>query len=92
MHRLIPRLTKVAGFELGSGMFINVVLPEATAEFLSRIPALPSAVSWLHAVRTPVLMRTARAQKELGWRPKHTGKATVKEMIEAYRAEREPAP
>ena len=65
---------------------------EATAEFLSRIPALPSAVSWLHAVRTPVLMRTARAQKELGWRPKHTGKATVKEMIEAYRAEREPAP
>src|SRR5439155_499620 len=51
---------------------------EATAEFLSRIPALPSAVSWLHAVRTPVLMRTTRAQKKLGWRPKHTGKATLK--------------
>ncbi len=31
---IIPRLTKVAGFELGSGMFINVVLPEAAAEFL----------------------------------------------------------
>ncbi len=31
---IIPRLTQVAGFELGSGMFINTVLPEAAAEFL----------------------------------------------------------
>jgi UDPglucose--hexose-1-phosphate uridylyltransferase len=31
---VIPRLTQVAGFELGSGMFINTVLPEAAAEFL----------------------------------------------------------
>ena len=31
---LIPRLTRVAGFELGSGMYINVTLPEANAEFL----------------------------------------------------------
>jgi len=31
---VIPRLTRVAGFELGSGMFINPVLPEAAAEFL----------------------------------------------------------
>jgi len=34
---LIPRLTKVAGFELGSGMFINTVLPEDAAEFLRNI-------------------------------------------------------
>jgi UDPglucose--hexose-1-phosphate uridylyltransferase len=31
---VIPRLTRVAGFELGSGMFINTVLPEAAATFL----------------------------------------------------------
>jgi UDPglucose--hexose-1-phosphate uridylyltransferase len=31
---VIPRLTRVAGFELGSGTFINTVLPEAAAEFL----------------------------------------------------------
>jgi UDPglucose--hexose-1-phosphate uridylyltransferase len=31
---VIPRLTRVAGFELGSGMFINTVLPEAAAEFM----------------------------------------------------------
>jgi UDPglucose--hexose-1-phosphate uridylyltransferase len=34
---IIPRLTRVAGFELGSGMFINTVLPEAAAEFLRGI-------------------------------------------------------
>jgi UDPglucose--hexose-1-phosphate uridylyltransferase len=34
---VIPRLTRVAGFELGSGMFINSVLPEAAAEFLRKV-------------------------------------------------------
>jgi UDPglucose--hexose-1-phosphate uridylyltransferase len=31
---IIPRLTRMAGFELGSGMFINVSLPEENASFL----------------------------------------------------------
>jgi UDPglucose--hexose-1-phosphate uridylyltransferase len=34
---VIPRLTRMAGFELGSGMFINTVLPEAAAEFLRKV-------------------------------------------------------
>jgi len=34
---LIPRITKTAGFELGSGMFINTVLPEDAAEFLRHV-------------------------------------------------------
>jgi len=34
---VIPRLTRVAGFELGSGMFINSVIPEAAAEFLRNV-------------------------------------------------------
>lgn len=34
---IIPRLTKTAGFELGSGMFINVSLPEEDARFLRGI-------------------------------------------------------
>jgi UDPglucose--hexose-1-phosphate uridylyltransferase len=40
---VIPRLTRVAGFELGSGMFINTVLPETAAEFLRQVK-LESAV------------------------------------------------
>ncbi|MDQ2097849.1 MAG: hypothetical protein QQW96_09400 [Tychonema bourrellyi B0820] len=31
---IIPRVSKQAGFELGSGMFINTALPEESAEFL----------------------------------------------------------
>jgi UDPglucose--hexose-1-phosphate uridylyltransferase len=34
---IIPRLTKMAGFELGSGMFINVSLPEENASFLRAV-------------------------------------------------------
>ena len=39
---LIPRLTRVAGFEMGSGMFINVTVPEADADFLRKVE-LPEA-------------------------------------------------
>lgn len=31
---LCPRLTKAAGFELGSGMFVNTTIPEESAAFL----------------------------------------------------------
>ncbi|MFH0889471.1 MAG: galactose-1-phosphate uridylyltransferase [Planctomycetota bacterium] len=34
---LIPRVSQTAGFELGSGMFINVALPEKSAEFLRKV-------------------------------------------------------
>jgi UDPglucose--hexose-1-phosphate uridylyltransferase len=34
---VIPRLTKMAGFELGSGMFINSSLPEENAAFLRAV-------------------------------------------------------
>lgn len=36
--RVIPRLTTVAGFEIGSGMFINTALPEETAAYLNEQP------------------------------------------------------
>jgi UDPglucose--hexose-1-phosphate uridylyltransferase len=39
---VIPRVTRVAGFEIGSGMFINVALPEASAEYLRKVPADPA--------------------------------------------------
>lgn len=34
---IVPRVTRAAGFELGSGMFINTALPEESAEFLRGI-------------------------------------------------------
>lgn len=34
---VVPRITKAAGFELGSGMYINTALPEESAGFLRSI-------------------------------------------------------
>ena len=45
---LIPRLTRVAGFEMGSGMFINVTLPEADAEYLRNVEVPCSAAVLAH--------------------------------------------
>ena len=63
-------------------------LVEATAEIATRLPLMPEQVAWIHSVRKPVLMRTARAKKLLRWRPKHTAKATLREMADAQRAAR----
>jgi nucleoside-diphosphate-sugar epimerase len=63
------------------------MLVEAAAEVASRVPMAPASVAWLHSVKTPVLMKTDRARKQLGWRPKYTATATLKAMIEAGRGE-----
>ncbi len=59
---------------------------EATAEIVTRLPLMPESVGWIHSVRKPVLMKTDRARKELRWRPKHTAKATLREMAQAERS------
>jgi UDPglucose--hexose-1-phosphate uridylyltransferase len=41
---IIPRVTRTAGFEMGSGMYINSSLPEESAEFLRNV-ALPAEES-----------------------------------------------
>jgi nucleoside-diphosphate-sugar epimerase len=58
---------------------------EATAEVISRLPKAPPQLSWIHSVRKEVLMKTDRARKELKWKPKYTGKATLKELVAAHR-------
>lgn len=35
--KILPRLTTPAGFEIGSGMYINVALPEENAKFLREV-------------------------------------------------------
>lgn len=34
---IVPRVSKAAGFEIGSGMYINTLLPEESAKFLKNI-------------------------------------------------------
>ena len=42
--RILPRLATAAGFELGSGMSINTVLPEEAAAFLRDVETEQAAV------------------------------------------------
>jgi UDPglucose--hexose-1-phosphate uridylyltransferase len=35
--RIAPRLTEMAGFEIGSGMYINTAVPEETAQFMRNL-------------------------------------------------------
>jgi len=58
----------------------------ATAEIVDRMPMAPAAVSWIHAARRPVLMKTDRARDVLKWNPRHTAKATLKQLVAAHRA------
>jgi UDP-glucose 4-epimerase len=60
---------------------------EAAAEVATRLPLAPDSVAWLHSAKTPVLMKTDRARKQLRWRPEHTAAATLKQMIAASRGE-----
>jgi UDP-glucose 4-epimerase len=57
----------------------------ATAEIVSRLPFLPAEASWINALRTPVLMDTSKARSELGWRPRHDGRDTLRQMVAAAR-------
>lgn len=60
---------------------------DATAEVIARLPKAPPQLSWIHSVRKEVLMKTDRARKELKWQPKYSGKATLKELVAAHRAD-----
>jgi nucleoside-diphosphate-sugar epimerase len=46
---------------------------------------LPAEAQWINALREPVIMDTAKARKELRWRPRHDALQTVRETITATR-------
>jgi hypothetical protein len=58
---------------------------DAAAEVVSRLPRAPESVSWIHAARRPVLMKTGRAREQLGWKARHTSRATLKQLVAARR-------
>jgi len=66
----------------------SVPIPElavdATAEVIARLPT-PAQLSWIHSVRKEVLMKTDRAKKELGWKPRYGSKATLSALVKAHR-------
>ncbi len=59
---------------------------KATADALARLPLVPAQLEWLQSLRTPVLMETERAKRELGWRPAYTTAATLQALADAVTA------
>ncbi|MDT5013179.1 MAG: UDP-glucose 4-epimerase, partial [Mycobacterium sp.] len=51
-----------------------------TSGVIARLPFVPSALEWLHAGRTSVVMDTGKAKNQLGWTPKHTAAETLSEL------------
>lgn len=62
-------------------------VPAATATIasaaLARLPFVPATLEWLHIVRTPVVMDTTRAKRDLGWQPEHTAAETLAALAAA---------
>jgi nucleoside-diphosphate-sugar epimerase len=59
----------------------------AAAELVVRLGFLPAQAQWIAAFREPVIMSTAKAKRELGWRPRHDALSTLRETVTAARTE-----
>ena len=72
--------------ELG---WYSIPVPElavdVVAEMIARLGFLPAQAQWIAALREPVIMSTAKARRELRWRPKHDALQTLRETISATR-------
>jgi len=54
---------------------------QVAARALTRVPFLPSSVSWLEAISHPPVMDTTRAKEELGWKPQYTGLEALQDTL-----------
>ncbi len=65
----------------------SVPVPHAlvgvTSRLVAALPWLPQGVEWVHAARTPMLMDTTRARRELDWKPQYTAREALDTMARA---------
>lgn len=54
-----------------------------TSEIISRLPFVPSALEWLHAGRTSVVMDISKAKEQLRWEPRYSAAQTLSELADA---------
>lgn len=59
---------------------------DAAAELAGRLPFVPEKAQWINALRVPMVMDTAKAQRELRWRPRHGARETLRATIAEARA------
>jgi UDP-glucose 4-epimerase len=80
---------KLLAEELG---WYSIPVPElavdALAETVGRLGFLPAQAQWIAAFREPVIMSTAKARRELRWRPRYDALQTLRETVTASRLDR----
>jgi nucleoside-diphosphate-sugar epimerase len=54
---------------------------DVAARVLARVPPLAVEAGWLEALRTAVLMDTARARVLLGWKPRYDSHDTLAALV-----------
>ncbi|HMJ04588.1 MAG TPA: NAD-dependent epimerase/dehydratase family protein [Conexibacter sp.] len=54
---------------------------DAAAELAGRLPFVPEKAQWINALRVPVVMDTAKARRELRWRPRYGARETLRATI-----------
>jgi UDP-glucose 4-epimerase len=67
----------------GRGIRVPHAAVLAASGMLARLPMVPAMAEWVHAGRTPMLMDTRKAKRDLGWRPRYTSKETLDAMAAA---------
>ena len=70
-------LTEIAHALRARSVRVPPASVRAASQALARLPFVPSFAEWLHAFRTPMLMDTTQAKRELGWRPAYTSEETL---------------
>jgi nucleoside-diphosphate-sugar epimerase len=59
----------------------------ATAGLIAHLPFVPAEAQWIETLRVPVIMDTARARRELRWRPKYSAREILRGMVDSARSE-----
>ena len=60
---------------------------DGAAELIARLPLVPAQLQWIESIRQPVLMDTSKARRELAWEPRYDAQATLRQMVDAARAQ-----
>ena len=67
----------------------SVPFPRAAVSLAAlgaRLPLVPAQAQWLNAFRVPMVMSTAKARRELRWRPRFTAAETLDLTVAAARS------
>jgi UDP-glucose 4-epimerase len=67
----------------GRPVRVPAVAATAASAAISRVPLVPAIFEWLHGARTSVVMDTAKARTQLGWRPLHSSAETLAALASA---------